>query len=174
LASHHGFLIALELATTSLLGTSRHLSVLVLDVRLSATSSSWYRTTHEGERMMQKAGSLLLLATGRARPLTRVGESSFAMLLPNRDIRHAHVSAYDLYTALTLYFNSRHPTVSVCAGVACGPPDFDWSAGDLLELATWRCDQARDAGNVVQSHGRPLVAQASHVLFSAASPDKVL
>jgi hypothetical protein len=174
LASHHGFLIALELATTGLQGTSRRLSVLVLQVRSTANIASRYKSTHEADRLMQKAGSLLLLATGRARPLTRIGESSFALLLPNRDIRHAHVSAYELYTALMLYFNSQRPTVSVCAGVACGPSGLDWSGGDLLDLAIWRCDQARVAGNVVQSNGNPLIAEPCQAWFSAASPDKVI
>jgi hypothetical protein len=173
LASHHAFLIALELATSSLQGTSRRLSVLVLDVRSRAVDPTLCLNATEVDRLMNKAGTLLLLATGRARPVTRIGVSSFAMLLPNRNILQAHVNAYDLYTALTLYFNSHRPVISVCAGVACGPSGLDSSGSDLLELATWRCEQAREAGNVVQSHGNPLAAAASFPWLSALSPDKV-
>jgi predicted signal transduction protein with EAL and GGDEF domain len=172
LASQHGFLLALELASADAQESSCRLCVVALDVRPFAIQT----TVRDLESLMAKAGRLLLLATGRARALTRIGETKFAMLLPNRDIRRAHVVAYELYSALALYFNSKastvspreSPRVSICAGVACEPSDADWSGGDLLDLALWRCERARLGGDIVRSSGSQFAFAGDFAWLSAS------
>jgi predicted signal transduction protein with EAL and GGDEF domain len=141
IAGPGGFRLALGVCSADSRADGESLAVVVL--QLDSEIGAGADRTSLGMAQLAKR---LRIAVGRYALVARLSESRFAVLKREISLSQATALAERLRVAMELHFNGRGRSMTVSAGVACGPLSGERTTDQLLALAASRCVRARAAG----------------------------